>query len=326
MLDDDHVLVVPHGEGLALIAADGSVVGSWPMDDLIACANCSPQGAAADGEGLLFSYSTTSPDAVDGGFVRIGPAGAEYGLSAGFQFAHDVARDPFDGTIIIVEATSNQLTWVAGDGSSSTPVRTMTAASIGVTETSPNSIEIIEDAGARFALVSWRGTRFGQDGRLALIEITDPDAPVLQWKFPVDGTLGQPHGARMVRYNGQWWITYAHATAIDKGEGTVGLAVTSDPRVVPDYVADLMPPDLMVFGRSVELAEDGLIIAADSGDIASAASTGKIYIGMMPELKITGASGAQGSGQVLVEWPATVLNDEFHDPYEAWIWLPTISP
>lgn len=327
VFDDEHVLVVPHHRGLTLLRADGSAAWEEDWDGLVGeCPLCGGEGASADGDGLLVALTTNGLFA-GGAVARIGSSGTLDWRLDGFVFPHDAVRDPADGAVVVDEATVDRITWVPGDGSSPDPVRALDDHDATWPGDTPNGLDRVDDGDRTWLVVSHRGDGSADSGQITTWDVTDPDAPTLAWTFPPAGGLGLPHGAVLRRYDGRWWLVWAHSAGQPDGS-TVGLAVTDDPAVAPRYVADLVPAAPVgpfVFLRGVELTDDGWLWLTDSGEqTASSLVPGRIVSAPMPALEPTGAGGAVGEDQVLVPLDgAEVVADGFEVPFEGWLWRPT---
>ncbi len=323
------MLVIPHADGLSLFDHTGAEVSAWTWPELApTCAPCLGEAARADGEGLLFAF-VHPPDGwppaaapgFDGGFLRLTATGADPVVDAGFAFPHAALRDPADGTIAVLESGRDRITWVAGDGSSVEPLRTLE-----LDQPSPNGVDLIVDGASTYLLIGARGDGpFGGTsyGHLELWDITDPSAMSQVWVFPSTGALDTVHGPVLRRVDGAWWLLYAHSYGAGDG-GSVGVARTADLRSPPTYLADLVPPEGLDFVRGVDLADDGLVIATDSGEELAFDTDGRVLTGALPKLAETGATGAIGD-QVHVDWPAGALADGLSTPFEAWIWRPMFA-
>jgi hypothetical protein len=327
------VLVVPSSAGVSLFDHNGDEVALWTWTALIGCGSCTGEGASADGDGLLasFAYAPSGPPPggppgggeLDGGFLRIDAGGLDFALESGLSFPHDAVRDPHDSNVIVPEAFGDRVAWYPGDGSSSVAVH-----AYDVDATAPNGIDLIEDGGSTYLVMSNRGDGpggGGGGGQVTLLDITDPTDPSVVWEFPEDGNLDTPHGPVLRWVDGVWWLLYAHSYGAPSTGGTIGLARTDDLRTLPTYLADLEVDGGLDFVRGVELTDDGVIIATDSGPEMSPGSEGRVLLGDLPDLEPTGASGAVDEDQVLVDWDTTVLVDGLSNPFEGWLWAPTFS-
>ncbi|MCB9689477.1 MAG: hypothetical protein H6735_30855 [Alphaproteobacteria bacterium] len=324
--DTDRVLVMSNADGLWLVDTDGNDAWTATWAEMLgSCSGCGGEGASADGDGLLVSY-TIGGSMNQSGIARIGSDGSADWSLPGFSFAHDAVRDPLDDTVIVPEASANQIRWVAGDGSSATAVRTIA----GVAITQPNGIERVDLADATLLLSSHRGGAAGgggqgegASGRIDLWDISSDQAREL-WTYPESGSLHTPHGAVFRQHGGRWWLLYAHSYGVDGSHGSVGLAVTDDPTVRPTYVADLVPDtlDAFVFLRGVELDTDGTLYLTDSGSM-NGGSNGRLVSAAFPTLSPTGASGAY-EDQVFVDLEDEVLlRSGMPNPFEGFLWTPT---
>jgi hypothetical protein len=328
VFDEDHVLVIPDQVGLQLMDRDGNLALSRTWSQLVgSCTLCGGEGASADGDGLLLAFTT---NAFDGAVARIRGDGTLDFRVDGFTFPHDAVRDPLDDTIIVPETTANQISWVAGDGSSASMLRRIDRNTPGGDEELPNGLERVDHDGRTYLLTSYRGASFGgSDGRISLWDITTP-APSLVWKFPADGALDTPHCPILREYQGRWWLVWAHTEGGPDGAGTVGLAVADDPTAPPAYVADLVPQEPVApfeFLRGVELTADGELYLTDSGSVGGVGggTRGRVLRAAMPSLSPTGATGAVDQDQVLLDLEGgEVLLEGLSNPFEGWLWRPTL--
>lgn len=325
--DADHVLVMPDGEGLKLVANDGSVTSATWLE-LIGCTSCGGEGATADDDGGLILSFTLGGGPGTGGIAHLyGGTGALDFRRDGFGFPHGACRDPSDQTIIVQETSGNKLTWIAGDGSSAAPLRTLTNANGDWPGNTPNGLYRFGYGGKTYLLSTHRGG-FGGAGEITMWDIS-ATPPSFVWRFPEDGAgLDTPHGPRMRWYDGQWWLLWAHTEGA-QGGGSIGIASAADPLQRPTYVADLLVPSALApldFVRGVELTTDGTLIVTDSGGLGGG-QIGRLIVGPIPEgLAPTGASGDVGVDQQFVELAeATVWLDGLDNPFEGWLWEPTFS-
>lgn len=329
VFDDAHALVVPDRNGLTLLHRDGEVVWREDWDGLVGpCAECGGEGSSADGDGLLVAFTTNGP-ASGGSIARIGGDGALDWRIDGLVFPHDAVRDPSDGTVLVPEATANRITWWTEGGDQ---VRALDDADPGWVRDTPNGVDRVDDGDRTWLVSSHRGDGTGGvegSGEITLWDLTDPGAPALAWTYPSSGSLNTPHGAILRRYEGRWWLVYAHSLGDDAHGSTVGLAVTDDLAVAPAYVADLTPVAPVgpfAFLRGVELTADGELWLVDSGSQGGFGTpiSGRVVTAPMPDLDPTGASGAAGEDQVFVDLTGgSVAASGFEDPFEGWLWLPT---
>lgn len=328
----DRVLVMPNADGLWLVDTDGTDVWTATWAQMLgSCSGCGGEGASADGDGLLVSY-TIGGSMNESGIARIGSDGtADWSLS-GFSFAHDAVRDPVDDDVIVPEASANRIRWVAGDGSSATAVRAIDS-SDGTSISTPNGIERVDLATSTLLLSSHRGGGGGggggngASGKITCWDISSADQQDLVWTYPASGNLHTPHGAVFRQYGGKWWLLYAHSYGADGTHGSVGLAVTDDPAVRPTYVADLVPDTLDAFGflRGVELDTDGTLYLTDSGGGQGSTRNGRLISATFPTLSSTGRSGAYGD-QVFVDLQDEVLlRSSMPNPFEGFLWTPVFE-
>ncbi|MCB9684704.1 MAG: hypothetical protein H6735_06695 [Alphaproteobacteria bacterium] len=336
LFDEDHLLVVPDGDALQLLDRDGVAVWRRGWTELFGeCSACGGEGASADGDGLLVSFTTTG--VTSGGAIgRLGPSGtADFRLD-GFLFPHDAIRDPGDGTVIVPQVGSNDVDWVAGDGSAVDPVRTLDHDDADWPGGNPNGAELVRRDGRRYLLLSHRGM-LGQpgplggtfSGLLSMWDITDPEAPTRLWNFPPTGPLATPHGAVVREWNGETWLLWAHSDGASDRSSTIGVALLPDPALPPTYVADLVPNGVAApfdFLRGVELTADGELWLTDSGPGGGAGTggaRGRILRATMPVLAAAGATGSVPDGQVFVDVPVTLVRDNLRNPFEGWLWKST---
>lgn len=331
VFDETRVLVVPHHKGLSLFAHDGtSTAASWST--LVGpCADCGGEGASADGDGLLLAFTTGVGQLGD--VARLDGTGALDFRVGVFDFPHGAARDPADGTLIVPESTADRISWIPGDGTSSDPVRQLDADHPQWPGQIPNGIERFDHEGRSWLLASHRGSRSraspGTDpvpnGLVSMWDITDPQAPTLAWTFPQGGGIDTPHGSIIRERDGRFWLLYAHTEGAEVG-GSVGLAVTDDLSIAPEYVADLVPAEPFTFLRGVELTGDGWLYLTDSGGTV-AAGRGRIVKAPFPaDLSPTGASGVAHEDQVFVDLDGAELFAQGLDrPFQGWLWTPTFS-
>jgi hypothetical protein len=326
LFDDDHVLVIPDHDGLKLMASDGSFALSSTWSQLVgSCSSCGGEGASADGDGLLVSFTTNWPA---GGIARIGLDGTLDFRLDGFAFPHDLIRDPVDGTLIVPETFQSQIVWLAGDGSSGDALR-----SIGMGTESwefaddPNGLERIAEDGHTYLVESVRGgAQQPINGKIRLWDISDPSNLTFVWEFPSEGTLYAPHCPIFRQHEGQWWLIWAHSNGAPSGS-SVGLAVTDDLATLPQYVADLEPVGEQApfqFLRGVELTADGWLYLTDSGpgQGLSEQPLGRVMKVPMPTgLLPTGAAGGAEQDQVLIDLEGIELVlDGLVNPFEGWLW------
>ncbi len=327
---DDLVLVVPQATGLQLLAGDGSVVFSRAWEALVGdCAGCGGEGASADGDGLLVSFTTARGQGLPGAIARL-DADAEPTLRIdGLDFPHDVVRDPADDTLLVLQTTQDAITWFPGDGRSDQPVRVLDAAHPDWIGASPNGAEHLVWEDRSLLLVSHRGIVAGNQsvsGAITLWDLTTPGAPTRLWRFPEPGALAVPHGPVIRALGDQLWLLWAH-TEGDSGWGSVGVARLDDPTQPPTYVADLRrPADLapLSFLRGIELTPDGWLLLTDSGD--PLAATGRLIRARLPDgLAPSGATGDARSGdQVWSTLSDTeIVTGGLANPFEGWLWRST---
>jgi hypothetical protein len=188
-------------------------------------------------------------------------------------------------------------------------------------------MERVDYNGKTYILVSNRAAGAPSDV-VSFWDITDPVAPAKLWVYPPSGALDTPHGPVFRQYDGSWYLFYAHSYGGPNGDSAVGVAVTTDPTVLPAYVADLVPkPPAGPFDflRGVELTDDGWLWLTDSGPEFGGGS-GRILKAPFPAgLVPSGKSGAI-TQQTFLELPdATVVTSGLDDPFEGWLWVPTIA-
>jgi hypothetical protein len=328
LFDASRVLVLPDGAGVEFMASDGTIVGTLSWESLVGpCDGCTGEGASADGDGLLVSWQVRGADA---GVGRIDSTGALEFAIGGLEFPHDAVRDPSDDSIIVPEAFADRISWFAGDGSSDEPVRVLDDQDPGWDQPLPSGIDrILGEDGSVYLVANNRGG-FPEGGIITMWDITRPDAPEELWRFPSTGALDTPHGAVIRAYKGRFWLLWAHSYgAPAAGGGSVGIAVSTDLRTLPAYVADLTMPDPvgpLDFVRGVELTSDGELWITDSGAERLPAANGRVIEAAMPDLSPTGATGAVSTDQVFVELPeAHVVASGLPNPFEGWLWTPTIA-
>ena len=317
-------LVIPDDEGLTFLGLDGIVVDARRWPSLVGdCAVCSGEGASADGDGLLLSYTTSNGSGGvqrPGAISRIDARGRLDVRVDGFGFPHDVIRDPTDGSLMIVATATNELVWIDGDGRSNRPIRTLGDEHPEFPPT-PNGADLLQWDGRTYVLLSHRPMR---QGRITLWDITEPGSPTFVWRFPSVGRLGLPHGPILREIDGAWWLLWAHTRGAG-GDGTIGLAVSPAPTVAPTYVADLQPGadvERFRFLRGVELLDDGRLIATDSGELAFGVGRGRIFSATFPDLgpPVGGEGGGLGDQVFVPLGPASLMLDELAAPFEAWYW------
>lgn len=324
LLDDDHVLVLPDGPSLSLVRRDGTRAWERTWEELFGdCALCGAEGATADGDGILVSFTTEGPQS-GGAIGRVNGAGGPELRVDGFVFPHDAIRDPADGSIIVPEATADRVSWVL-PGPTPELVRRLDEDDPAWMEDTPNGLEHLELDGRSLLVISHRGQEGGKanTGEITMWDITDPDAPGLLWVFPEHDSVSMPHGAVFRYYGERWWMLYAHSRGAEGGS-TVGLAVTDDPTVRPTYVADLLPPSEVApfeFLRGVELTDDGELWLTDSG--IGGFGHGRLLMSSMPDLPESALSGSIGDQNFVELGPTEVVMEELYNPFEAWLWLPT---
>ena len=321
--DDGEVLVVPDGDGLTLFDRDGDRVVSRDWADLVgSCERCGGEGASADGDGLLVSFTTENP--VSGGAVArlTGDLSLDWRVD-GFAFPHDAVRDPADDTVLIPEIGGSRITWIEGDGASNAPLRRLDTATDGWQAAGPNGAERLDHDGRTYVLFSHRGG-WGGTGFIDLWDITTPGSPVRRWRFPESGALRIPHGPVFRVFGGHTWLVYAHSKATD-ASSTVGLAWADDPTRPPTYVADLLPVGdeaPLDFLRGVELTSDGQLWLTDSGPGGGGSTRpeGRVLRGRIPaDLEPSGRSGAWDDLS-FVEFTPEPFATDLVNPFEGWLW------
>lgn len=316
-------LVVPDGDGVVFLDLDGTVLAA-PTWTVLAgsCDDCGGEGASPDGAGLLLSFTT------GGGGMGVNRPGAIARVNAdgtpdfrvdGFGFPHDVVRDPADDSLMVIATSSNEVVWIPGDGSTNEPLRVLDNSDPEFPNT-PNGAERFDFGGRTYLLITHRP----QQGRVTFWDITTPGAPEFVWRFPATGRIAVPHCPILRQVDNEWWLIYAHTNGSATGQGSVGLAVTSDPLVAPTYVADLEPGDdaaPFTFLRGVELLEDGRLIVTDSGrSTPGAENSGRVFVSTFPDLSPTGEGGNRGDQRFEPLGPATLLLDGLAAPFEGWFW------
>ncbi len=324
IFDAAHVLVIPTNDGIALMANDGTIVHGWSWNAMVGdCGGCTGEGSSADDVGLLVSWAGMGQNQ---GIARIDETGAVDFVVTGMQFPHEAIRDPADQSILVPEAFSNNVNWYAGDGSSDAPVRTLNGAHPDWSQNLPNGAERVDYDGRAYLLLSNRGSGAPNFGRITFWDITDPSAIEFVWSYPRSGTLDTPHGPVFRQFDGQWYLLYAHSYGAPDG-GAVGVAVTSDPTLLPDYVADLVPEAPVGpfdFLRGVELTEDGWLWMTDSGP-EFGFGEGRVMSALFPTGLVPDGSVGNEDDQTFVPLPnVTVVLGGLDNPFEGWLWLPTI--
>ncbi len=335
---DRGVLVVPTGRGLSFLGPEGETAWEREWSELVGgCLLCGGEGASADGDGLLLSFTTEGPTR-GGAVARLDVDGVLDFRVDGFAFPHDAVRDPSDDTIVIPEVNGSTASWIAGDGSSAEVLRELGPDTPDWPGQLPNGAERFDFGGRRYVLFSHRGlpprptgtaAPEHSTGLLSLWDITTP-SPARVWVYPPEGNLDVPHGAVFRYFRDQWWLLYAHTRGADGGS-TVGLAVTDDPTRPPAYVADLLPTGPgapLDFLRGVELTADGTLWLVDSGvgnGVGTMTPTGRLLRATFPDLAPRGASGAVDRDQVFVDQGVEVLTGGLDNPFEGWLWTPTFG-
>jgi hypothetical protein len=328
LFDANHVLVIPDGRGLVLLASDGTRAFDQSWTTLVGpCDRCGGEGASADGDGLLLSFTTRGPTG-GGAVARVSPTGLDWRVD-GFGFPHDAIRDPFDDTVLIPEVTGDRVSWIPGDGSTAVPVRRLDNAVRDWDGELPNGGDRFDHDGRSFLLLSHRGSAFSGNaqGFLTLWDITTAAAPTQVWRYPASGSLRTPHGPVFREYDGQLWLLYAHTDA-RTDTGTVGVAVTTDPTVLPQYVADLVPDGAGApfdFLRGVELTDDGQLWLTDSGPGGgtSVFAEGRVLSAPFPSGLVPATESGASSDRHDVAFTPTLFADGFVNPFEGWLWVPT---
>ncbi|MEN0061284.1 MAG: hypothetical protein AAGA48_03985 [Myxococcota bacterium] len=316
-------LVVPDKVGVTFLGLDGSLLESFTWSDLVGpCATCGGEGGSPDGDGLLLSFTTGDGPGNVGAVARVNGKGQLDFRVNGFAFPHDVIRDPADNHLAVVATFTNDVRWIAGDGSSGTVLRSIGSSDPEFPNT-PNGAELLEYNGRNFILLSHRPNA---NGRITLWDITDPKDPVFVWRFPETGRIAVPHGPILRQRGADWWLLWAHTNGGPSGRGSVGLAVTTDPTLRPTYVADLDPePDIapFTFLRGVELLDDGRMYVTDSGS-AGGNGDGRIFLATFPTLAPSGNGevGSIGDQRFETLGPAPLIYDDVTSPFEAWYWPP----
>lgn len=314
-------LVIPEQQGVTFLGLDGTVVLSafWPQ--LVgSCPVCGGEGSSVDGDALLLSFTTDSRQGRPGAVARVTIDGALDWRVDGFGFPHDVIRDPADDSILVVATFSGAVHWIAGDGSSNAPIRSLTTRNPEFPAT-PNGAELVVHEGRNYLLLSHRPQEMG---RITFWDITEPGAPQFLWRFPASGALGIPHDPTLRQRDGRWWLLWAHTRGRVDGSGTVGLAVTDDLRVRPDYVVDLEPEDDIVRlarVRGVELLSDDTLVVTDSGPGGSVGQ-GRVFAAQFPDPtpEPSGRTGGLGDQVYATLGPASRLVGGLGSPFEARYW------
>jgi len=316
-------LVVPEDDGITFLTPSGRVVLQAPWNGLVGpCPVCGGEGASPDGDGLLVSFTTSGTSGIrPGAIARLRGSGELDFRVDGFRFPHDVVRDPADGTLIVVATSSNALYWIAGDGSSDAPLRSLTSDHPDFPST-PNGAELLQHDGRTYLLLSHRPI---VQGRITMWDITTPGEPMFQWRFPAEGALGVPHGPILREVDGRHWLLWAHTEGAIGDTGSVGLAVTDHPATAPTYVADLVPDEPIApfrFLRGVELLEGARLILTDSGSQGFGPGRGRIVEAGLPDLPTpaTGEIGRLGDQIFRPLGEAEILLDPVPAPFEAWLW------
>lgn len=320
------VLVLPGANGVSMLdMADDKLLHHLAWAQVLPdCDRCGSEGASPDGDGLLVAFTNRPHD----GIVRIHADGTLDFRVDGFAFPHDVIRDPADGSLLVVESFADRVAWIAGDGSSSEPLRALDTSTEGFVAV-PNGAERFEHEGRTYLLLSHLGTRMTEhdaSGRITLWDITTPGSPALRWSFPEKGGLAVPHGPILRQVDGTWWLLWAH-TLGRNGTGTVGMAATADPLQRPTYVVDLAPGEDVGpfrFLRGVERGPAGNLWLVDSG---GAPDAGRLVEAAWPVgLTPTGATGAAGDQVYEDLGLATVRRSKLPSPFEGWLWERPATP
>ena len=321
----DEVIVVPGSAEIGFYDLAGNAVSTQRWTSLIGeCAICQGEGASPDGDGVLVSVLVqgTGPSST-GSVARIGIDGTLDFRVDGFGFPHDVMRDPADDTVMVVETSDDQVTWIAGDGSSSAALRSLGRSSNNDFGQNPNGAERLDHEGGSYLLLTHRGA-----GTITLWDITTAGDPQFRWRFPSSGAVSVPHAPILREIDGQWWLLWAHTNGIGRDNGSVGLAVTDDPLVAPTYVADLRPGDdvgTFSFLRGVEYV-DGRLYLTDSGPRNT--GVGRVVVARWPSLSPpeSGENGDEGNRRLVDLGDAMELVPSLPRPFEGWLWDQAIEP
>lgn len=302
-------LVIPDAEGLSWRDPESTALSLEVLwDDLLGpCDQCLGQGASADGDGLLVSFAGAD------GVARLDGSGALDWRVDGFDFPHDVVRDPTDGSVMVIETFADRVAWIAPEGTDPTPLRTLDLSHPEFVA-APNGAELLQDGDRTYLLLSHLGRRELADetpGRITLWALSS-GAPRHVWSFPENGSLAAPHGPVMHRRDGEWWLLWAH-TLGGPATGTLGIARTPGLEHVPRDARDLLPPSELApfaFLRSVSVRADGGLWIVDSG---SGVAAGRLLAAPWPTVP-KAPFGSLDQVEVLLS--------ELPSPFEAWSWTP----
>ncbi len=326
LLDDDHVLVVPQSDGLAIHRTDGTRARLMIWSDIAPdCNGCVGEGASADGDGLLVTWSELSfgrAVELQGGLARLAFDGTPTLGPRELAFPHDAVRQPSDGSIAVAEAFADRVAWYTDGDTSGHPIAVLGPREhLDVPLT--NGLDHLAWQGRHLVAITGRGNLQNDPsgGVIELWDLTDPTVPQRLWRFPESGGLDSPHGGSLRWYDGQWWLLYAHTFAVGD-VGTIGVATMADPTEPPSYVADLVPAgvDPLWFVRGVDLTDDGVLLITDSG-LDLSGKIGRILAAPFPTLPPAATSGAAPDDQVfaLLE-DVELLATDIPNPFEGWLW------
>lgn len=192
----------------------------------------------------------------------------------------------------------------------------------------PNALDLVEEDGRTLLLVTYKGsdptvTGVPNAGRLMLWDVTDLQAPTLEWAWPTDGWLAAVHGGSVQDGPDGPLVVYAHARgdSEDPGEGddgSVGVARWED-GAPPTYLGDLVlaEGDPLGFVRDVEVVDDGLLVT-DSGcenQDADCGRPGRVITLALPTLDapaLGGGFSGDHADQAIV--PTDVVGEVFTAP------------
>jgi hypothetical protein len=211
-------------------------------------ASCQVFGVTADDDGLLVSFSNTTPaeavsgvlhyDAtsddlswrIDGLRFPMGHALRETCLTRGndeplcrLRMPHAAKWSP-DGELIIADTLNNRVLLLrppdSGTGVADV-IATLDETSEGWEDARwPNHVQVLSRDHEVFLLVTYKGSDEEQSGhinagRIMLWDVTDPGAPTRTWAYPEDGYLAAVHHAVMQedtrRHDGRLLMLYAHS-------------------------------------------------------------------------------------------------------------------
>lgn len=311
-------LLIPDATGIRILELDGSErrAATWSELTNSDCM-CGGEGGSADDDGLLLSFVTDPSGIGQGDIIRVSADGTLDFRVADFAFPHDVMRDPADGSLMVVETFAGQVRWIAGDGSSNKPIRTLDVSNPNFLN-GPNGADRFDFEGRSYLLLSHLGDFGGGlgdgGGRITLWDITTAGAPTHVWSFPDSNALGAPHSPILRQADGTWWLIWAHTAGGPNNQGTVGIAQTPSPLTAPTYYADLLSTEgPLQFLRGVELFEDTLYVT-DS-------ATGQVFTADWVPPTVP-----KSEPPLIDLTNQTVFASGLAFPYEGWMWsdpLPT---